>query len=293
MIKFVYLLVIIILCSGCATAYKKDGIFGGYTDTRIQDDIFRVSFKGNGYTSSTRATDFALLRGAELVLANGYQYFVIIKENEETKTIMAHTTPIKANTTGNINMYGGSGYAYGNYQETTTYSGGNTFFINAPSANMTIRCFKDKPDIPRMIYDAQQVSVNIRRSYGMKAVEYVEPLIKKEESVGATSDLPVPSGDEKVKQLSGLYEREIDDIINEAAKSGNGFNDSEKNELAERVKAMVLAGMEDGSYEVKSDEDFVKLIKEVGKAVSEDMKKLSKIPSSKSGKKLRLLQPSD
>ncbi len=167
MVKFIYFLFLSIFCLGCATGYQRQGLTGGYTDTRIQDNMFRVGFKGNGYTSTEKAADMALLRCAELALENGYNYFVVMGENQETRA-MAVTTPVTANTSGNVNMYGGNGYAYGNYQGTTTYSGGNTFLIHKPSTSMMIQCFKEKPNIAGMVYDAEQIRTNIKQSYGIK-----------------------------------------------------------------------------------------------------------------------------
>ncbi len=48
--------------SGCATSYQQRGFAGGYSETQLAPDVFRVNFEGNGYTSSERAQDFALLR---------------------------------------------------------------------------------------------------------------------------------------------------------------------------------------------------------------------------------------
>lgn len=165
--KFLYFFFIGVICSGCATGYQTQSFTGGYTSMPIQDGVFRVSFVGNGYTSAQRATDFALLRSAEVALENEYSYFVILGENRDSKT-MTYTTPVTANTTGNLNVYGGNNYAYGNYQGTTTYSGGNTVFINKPSTDMTIQCFKEKPDISGMVYDVEQVKNNLKQAYKIK-----------------------------------------------------------------------------------------------------------------------------
>ena len=59
-----------LVLSGCATAYQSNSLTGGYTDTQLAPDVFRVSFSGNAFTSNDRVQDFALLRAAELTLAN-------------------------------------------------------------------------------------------------------------------------------------------------------------------------------------------------------------------------------
>ena len=53
---------------GCATAYQPQGLSGGFTETQLAPDVWRVSFSGNGYTKGERAEDFAMLRSAELTL---------------------------------------------------------------------------------------------------------------------------------------------------------------------------------------------------------------------------------
>jgi len=66
---------------GCATGYQPKSFTGGYTDMKLQDNIYRVTFKGNGYSSMERAGDFALLRSAEVTIQNGYKYFIVLETN--------------------------------------------------------------------------------------------------------------------------------------------------------------------------------------------------------------------
>jgi len=67
-----------LLLTACATGYQSSGFTGGFKDTQLAPDVFRVSFSGNGFTSSDRVQDFALLRAAELTLANDARYFAVI-----------------------------------------------------------------------------------------------------------------------------------------------------------------------------------------------------------------------
>ena len=53
---------IILALSGCATGYPSSGFSGGFEETALAPNIYRVEFSGNGYTSSTRAEELALLR---------------------------------------------------------------------------------------------------------------------------------------------------------------------------------------------------------------------------------------
>ena len=165
------MLLVIALCLslvGCATGYQKVGLMGGYTDMKIQDNIYKVSFRGNAHVSEERAYDFALLRCAELTIENGYRYFVPVQEKSSVKE-SSYTEPVTAQTTGTISAYGNSGYAYGSFNGATNYYGGQTYHFRKPKTIFTIACFKDKPEnIPTMVYDAEQVRDNIKKNYNLK-----------------------------------------------------------------------------------------------------------------------------
>ena len=62
----------------CATTYQAQSWTGGFKETQLDTDIYTVRFSGNGYTSNSRASDFTLLRSAELTLEKGYAYFVVV-----------------------------------------------------------------------------------------------------------------------------------------------------------------------------------------------------------------------
>jgi hypothetical protein len=50
------------ICSfACSTGYGSRGMMFGYSDTQIGENTFRVSCEGNGLTSLTKVSDFALL----------------------------------------------------------------------------------------------------------------------------------------------------------------------------------------------------------------------------------------
>jgi len=67
--KWIYgLLILPLIIVGCATGYHQNGFTGGFSETRLAPDVFRITFRGNGYTSAERAQDFALLHASELVL---------------------------------------------------------------------------------------------------------------------------------------------------------------------------------------------------------------------------------
>jgi len=158
-ISLIFIAIVSIALLGCATPYQRIGLTGGYSETQLGDNVFHVSFRGNGYTSYERASDFALLRSAELALEHGFRYFVIVESQKRTK-IVTHTTPSTSYTTGSMYSYGN--YAYGT--ATTTTYGGQTYFISKPRVSYTILCFKEKPKIKGLVFDAEFVAKSIKKS---------------------------------------------------------------------------------------------------------------------------------
>ncbi len=58
----------------------------GYSDEAIESDRFRVSFAGNSLTSRETVERYLLYRAAELTLQKGFDHFVLVSRDTETKT---------------------------------------------------------------------------------------------------------------------------------------------------------------------------------------------------------------
>jgi hypothetical protein len=59
----------------------------GYSETRLTDNRYRISFRGNANTSQDEVKDMALLRASELTLLNDYDWFrVVDQDTDETGT---------------------------------------------------------------------------------------------------------------------------------------------------------------------------------------------------------------
>lgn len=88
-------LVGISLLAGCATPYQSDGMFrdGGFSETQLSPNVWRVSFAGNEFSQPERAVDLALLRSADLAMQNGFTHFALADARESSRT-SAFTTPI-------------------------------------------------------------------------------------------------------------------------------------------------------------------------------------------------------
>lgn len=149
-----------ITLAGCATGYQASGLTGGFTETQLATNIWRVNFEGNGYTRSERAADFAMLRSAELTLANGFTHFALADSKTAT-AISTFTAPTTSNTTFDANRFGNS---ISGTARTRTYGGGTTF-ISTPSANNTVVMFKGTPDAGGMIFDAGFICTSMGRKY--------------------------------------------------------------------------------------------------------------------------------
>jgi hypothetical protein len=83
----------------CATGYHPDGFTGGYSETQLSADIWQINVIGNGYTSTQRARNIAMLRAAEITLRAGRQRFVLM--GGDVSQQYAGSTPIMLNRVGN------------------------------------------------------------------------------------------------------------------------------------------------------------------------------------------------
>ncbi len=161
--KYISLLLVFgFLASGCATTYQQQGFTGGFSETQLRQDIYRVTFKGNALTSAERAADFTLLRCAELATESGYAFFMIIDGSHSTK-ISSHTTPTTTNTTASV--YGTGNYATGT--ATSTTSGGQTYYHEKPRSSNTILMIHDQDAVTGVAYEADFIIRSLRNKYNL------------------------------------------------------------------------------------------------------------------------------
>ena len=84
MFKKCIIMLVSLVLTGCATSYQPKSYTGGYTDTKLDDDKYRVTFSGNQHTSADRVERYALLRAAEITLDYGYSHFVTVNESGDS-----------------------------------------------------------------------------------------------------------------------------------------------------------------------------------------------------------------
>lgn len=123
--------------ASCSTPYQSAGLTGGFSDTQLSPDIFRIFFRGNGLTPSDQAQDFAMLRAADLCQANGFSCFSVLDEHDSS-----------------------SPYFYA--------SKGDAVTVYKPRANLTIKGFKSKPDGNQTTFDVSFLQTSLRQKYHMK-----------------------------------------------------------------------------------------------------------------------------
>jgi hypothetical protein len=153
---------LVVLFAACATTYQPESFSGGFSETQLDANVFRVSFQGNGFTRPDRAEDLALLRSAELTLKSGFTHFSIVDGHSRTD-YSAFTTPIQSTTTGATTSFGNTTYLNAQTRQT----GGNTFIAVKPSTTNTIICFTGKPANGLFAYDAQFVFNSLSAKYGV------------------------------------------------------------------------------------------------------------------------------
>ena len=104
-LSFLTMVAISILQIACATSYQPKSLTGGYEDYQLQNNLFEVSFEGNGYTSESRARNFALYRAAEVSLENGYRYFEVLSSSRGNRNSV-----IRGRTTASVRPDYAGGY---------------------------------------------------------------------------------------------------------------------------------------------------------------------------------------
>lgn len=149
-----------LVLTACATAYGPISGNFGYTHTRLAPNVFEVTFRGSAATRPEQAADFALLRSAELSLAYGYRFFVIVGSRSDIST-STYTMPGYSTTTTTGNIAGNSVMA----RSTTTHNPGQTVDFELPRTTNRIIASKDRPDVNGVVYDAQFIWDEIRAKY--------------------------------------------------------------------------------------------------------------------------------
>ena len=156
--------------SACATNYQPNGFTGGFSETQVDENVFLISFRGNGFTSAERASELVLLRAAELTSKHGYSYFVIA-DFANTASQYTHRTPTTYNTTSQPTAYGNTAFG----QSTTIAKGGDTYNVAKPRASRTVVFYKDKPEGQGLVYSSNFILESLGAKYGLPKAQQEKP----------------------------------------------------------------------------------------------------------------------
>ena len=171
--------ILLLALAGCATAYQEKGLTGGFSDTLLAPDMFKIDFTGNGFTSSERASDFAMLRAADISLNLGCSYFAVLTGQDKS-----------------INM-GSIGMSSVAWNQNNAWATSSVFPVMKPDSSLLAKCFKVQPPAPTYTFNARFIEQSIRSKYGISQnTTYVaapEPTAAAP-SAAPTAD-PVPAPD--------------------------------------------------------------------------------------------------
>lgn len=81
-------------CASGPTPYQPgaaDSGDRGYAESKIENDRYRISFKGNSMTDRETVENYLLYRAAELTLQNGYDVFTVVNRDTDKDSTIRRT----------------------------------------------------------------------------------------------------------------------------------------------------------------------------------------------------------
>lgn len=140
-----------------ATGYHSTRFTGGYSDLQLAPDVFRVAFRGNGYTSEDHVRDFLLLCAAQLTIAQGAQTFVVLDQRSGAKQVFVGGGQTYGTATPNF----AGGFSYSEYTTPPTV-------ITRHRAELVIRLVPVDAAPSDVAYSAPLIRDQLRHKYGLK-----------------------------------------------------------------------------------------------------------------------------
>ena len=148
-----------LLLAACATTIPvyepaRDPDDYGYRDTMIEENRVRVSYRAK---DAGTASDYALLRAADLTLARGFDWFEVV--SSDTEQVNRRSSGSSVSIGGSTGSYGsGVGVGVGIGLGSGRSPGGSVRTIEVIMGSGA------KPDSPNA-YDARAVQSNIRARF--------------------------------------------------------------------------------------------------------------------------------
>lgn len=165
------------ILAGCATptpyqaATSSASYHTGYTDTRIEDGRYRISFAGNDSTPRETVETYLLYHAADLTLSNGYDWFEVVHRatDEKTRTVNAFDDPFMGGMSWRF-------YGRGRWSAWSAWDMNDmdrdTFQYSRYEAIAEILMHKGtKPESQANAYDARSVKANLESKIVRPAVK--------------------------------------------------------------------------------------------------------------------------
>ncbi|WP_417681722.1 CC0125/CC1285 family lipoprotein [Pseudidiomarina aquimaris] len=159
-IKISFMALVIALLTACTSStaqYQAAGEKGfGYSDKQLAKDMYWVSYKSRD-TSAQKATDYALLRAAELTLAQGYEWFVVSEKDVSGKRLARNEqTEVHVDTIADC-----TSDMCGSVPATRKYGSDGVNIKQEERADFTVELTvlfgKGERPEPKFVYDAEAV----------------------------------------------------------------------------------------------------------------------------------------
>ncbi len=162
-----------LLLSACATPYKPYHHHYGYSEVHLSNDVYEVSFLGNGNTSYQRALDFAMLRASEIALSHHAKSFTLL-DLDNLSSARPYTTPARFYWSASPYL-GPGGQAilpaasllYGPDWSFLVFESAQTRIYYRPGVRLKVKLLPDPPG-SYYPYDPVKESARIRRQYRIK-----------------------------------------------------------------------------------------------------------------------------
>ena len=140
--------------AGCfrATPYQPKDRGYGYSEQKLENNRYRVTFSGNSITSRETVENYLLYRAAELTLENGRDYFVLVGTSTQGEQGRSPGVGIGI---GGFRFGGSGGLGVG----VSTSTGGDQKAYRA-QADILLRTGTKPADDPQA-FDARELNYNL------------------------------------------------------------------------------------------------------------------------------------
>ncbi len=152
-------------CSSGPTPYQPAGSASyqrGYSETKLENDRYRIAFKGNSLTDRETVENYMLFRAAELTQQSGYDVFTVVSRDTD-----------KDSSIRRAGGFYGPRFSYMYYSPRWGWMGGWDPFFDSPARYDQVTQYEAFAEIVMSrgpkgsdpnAFDARQVSQNLSPS---------------------------------------------------------------------------------------------------------------------------------